>query len=104
MTVYVDDMRAGFGRMKMCHMVADSIAELFKMADAIGLEDCWFQAGSFPHFDVSLSKRHLAIAKGAVRVDRRSLVRVMKIYRARISCDAQELAAVKAAYDRAKNR
>ena len=44
MAVYVDDMRANFGRMKMCHMIADTIDELHTMADRIGVARRWFQA------------------------------------------------------------
>jgi hypothetical protein len=36
MTIYVDDMKAAFGRMKMCHMIADTDDELHAMADRIG--------------------------------------------------------------------
>lgn len=97
MTVYVDDARIPFKRMLMCHMIADSVGELFEMAEAIGLNPKWFQSSSFPHFDVSISKRRLAIERGALLVDRRGLVAAMKAYRARTACDAQELAAVRAA-------
>jgi len=70
MSVYVDDMRAEFGRMKMCHMVADSSAELLAMADAIGVARKWIQ---YPgrrgeHFDIALSKKALAIQHGAIAV------------------------------------
>lgn len=67
MAVYVDDMRASFGRMKMCHMVADTEAELADMATRIGVDLKWWQyKGTYKsHFDICLSKRRLAVALGA---------------------------------------
>lgn len=62
MTVYVDDMRAPFGRMLMCHMIADTEDELLAMADTIGVARKWYQGD---HFDIALSKRALAIEAGA---------------------------------------
>ena len=69
MTVYVDDMRAKFGRMVMCHMVGDTLDELHAMADRIGIARKWFQADtSWPHYDIALSKRALAVKAGAVEL------------------------------------
>lgn len=71
MTVYVDDMRAGFGRMVMCHMIADSDAELHAMADRIGVARRWHQAppkASHSHYDIALSKRAIAVRLGAVEI------------------------------------
>lgn len=67
MTCYVDDMRAPFGRLVMCHMLADSDEELLAMADRIGVQRKWHQyPGSHrSHFDIALSKRALAVAAGA---------------------------------------
>jgi hypothetical protein len=69
MTVYVDDMRAGFGRMIMCHMIADTDDELHAMAARIGVARRWHQdVASGSHYDIALSKRALAVAAGAVEI------------------------------------
>ena len=70
MTVYVDDMRAPFGRMIMCHMVADTDDELHAMANKIGVARKWFQRD---HYDIALSKRSLAITEGAKQITWREL-------------------------------
>lgn len=80
MAVYVDDMRAGLGRMVMCHMVADTTDELLAMADRIGVQRKWLQHAGTPkeHFDIALSKRALAVKAGAVEVNKSGLVEVLK--------------------------
>lgn len=73
MTVYVDSMRAPYGRMVMCHMIADSSAELFAMAAKIGVGLRWVQhkGTAREHFDIALSKRALAVAAGAKEITMR---------------------------------
>lgn len=70
MTVYVDDMNATFGRMKMCHLFADSTEELLRMVDKIGVHRKWLQhPGSLKeHFDICLAKKVKAISAGAVEI------------------------------------
>ena len=68
--VYVDDMFAAYGRMKMCHMLADTTDELLAMADKIGVARKWLQkpGTALEHFDVCAAKRALAIAHGAQQI------------------------------------
>lgn len=70
MAVYVDNMRAKFGRMVMCHMLADTDEELHAMADKIGVDRKWHQApGTYKsHYDIALSKRALAVENGAIEL------------------------------------
>lgn len=78
MTVYVDDMYkwsfCQFGRMKMSHMIADTLDELHAMADAVGVARKHFQdKPSGQHYDLAKSKRLLAIEKGAIPIELRTL-------------------------------
>lgn len=67
MPVYVDNMRAQFGRMIMCHMIADTTEELDAMARNIGVQLKWRQYSGEPkeHFDISLAMRAKAVTFGA---------------------------------------
>jgi hypothetical protein len=78
MAVYVDQAKNKFRRMLMSHMLADTPAELHAMAEKIGLRRSWFQNHGTPHYDVCQSKRELAIAAGAVVIDRRLLGALIK--------------------------
>lgn len=83
MTVYVDPARHPYGRMVMCHMLADTTEELLAMADAIEVDRKWIQrAGTvYEHFDISKGKRNLAIIKGAQEVDSRFMGKLIKARR-----------------------
>lgn len=85
--VYVDDMHltpmGRLGRMRMCHMVADTSLELLEMADRIGVDRKWIQHAGTPkeHFDIATSKRALAVAAGAVELTMSGLARVVRAKR-----------------------
>lgn len=79
MAVYVDNMRAKFGRMIMCHMMADTLKELHEMADKIGIKRKWFQDHKkYPHYDISLGKRNIALANGAIEMKSTELLKLMR--------------------------
>lgn len=77
MTVYVDDMKAAFtpshrpGRKYvMSHMIADTEDELHAMAGKIGVLRKWYQGD---HYDITQTKKELAITAGAKSVTLRQL-------------------------------
>lgn len=70
MPVYVDDMRAKYRGMIMCHCIGTSEQELFEMMDKIGVARKWYQGD---HFDICLSKREKAVKLGAIPITRYQL-------------------------------
>ena len=93
MSVYVDNMRAGYGRMVMCHMIADSRDELLAMVDNIGVDRKWIQHADthLEHFDIALSKRTLAVQHGAVELSMRDLGRRIRDKRLAASPTEKEI-------------
>lgn len=79
--VYIDNMNAPFGRMIMCHMVADTTQELLEMADKIGVARKWIQdAGEYSeHFDVSLGAKKKALALGAKEITMKEFARICNL-------------------------
>ena len=76
MGVYVDQARIPYrGRMRMSHMVADTLEELHAMADQLGLKREWFQTSQsgVPHYDLCEANRLKAVRLGAKLVTRREL-------------------------------
>jgi len=87
MTVFIDGARHGFGRMVMCPMLADTPAELHAMAEAISMRREWYASpatASFPHYDLSLTRRKLALERGAKELTRQGLNAHMKRVRAEL--------------------
>lgn len=78
--VYVDEAKHAYGRMVMCHLFSPDLEALHAMADRIGVARRWFQDPrampkvSWPHYDIAKSKRALALAAGAIEVDKYQMV------------------------------
>lgn len=66
--------------MMMCHMVADSRAELDAMADSIGVARRWIQKPNTDreHYDICKSKRASAVAHGAIEITCTELVQLIR--------------------------
>jgi hypothetical protein len=75
MSVYVDEAKHPLGRMLMCHMIADSLAELLEMSVRIGVDTTHVQYPNTykEHFDVCKRKRVLAVEAGAIEITSREL-------------------------------
>lgn len=70
MPVYVDEFPGdGWGRWNGGgHMLSTDMDELHEMAANLGLQRRWFQDRLWPHYDLTASKRRLAIKIGAISV------------------------------------
>lgn len=78
MSVYVDDMQAPFRGMIMCHMFADSDAELNAFARQLGLKFAWKHK---EHFDISQSKKAEAIKLGAIEITQHEMAKKIAVVR-----------------------
>jgi hypothetical protein len=94
MAVYVDDMQAGYGHMKMCHMVADTDEELHAMVDQIGVARKWHQKPGTPqsHYDICLAKRAQAVRYGAQEITMRETGRIISRKREALTAQAALMA------------
>jgi len=80
MTVYVDDMVKYRGSKWWCHMWASGgRQELHAMAEKIGLKRGWFQEHPVhPHYDLTESKRAMALKNGAVACSSVELIALIR--------------------------
>lgn len=88
MSVYVDELTTVCVRSKRwpyshsCHLVADCIEELHSFARGMRLKRTWFQdQSSLPHYDLTKNFRILAVKLGAIEIDAKKLVELMRKYR-----------------------
>jgi len=63
--VYGGNWRYG----EACHLLADTEGELHEMALKLKLKRSWFQNKNVAHYDLTPSKRLLAVKNGAVELD-----------------------------------
>ena len=80
MAVYVDDKQIPYGRMKMCHVGADTREELLDMMTKLGIDHKYIQnEGTWrEHFDISQSKRTKALKLGAIEVTSKRLIQILR--------------------------
>lgn len=80
MAVYVDRSLWPYRHMIMCHLLADTAEELHALAEQIGMKRQWVQRSSHGilHYDICKAKRKKAVAAGAIELDRKGLIVLMK--------------------------
>jgi len=87
--VYVSEMQVSLKSAKWrhshhCYLVADTLRELHVFARLIGLRRSWFQDKRLPHYDLTASKRKLAIRKGVVKISGEELVQKIREHRKKV--------------------
>lgn len=83
MTVFVDRAAYRYRGMVMCHLLADTEAELLAFAERLGLKREWFQRDhALPHFDICRAKRQAAIAAGAIEIGLHQVGHLIRRHRA----------------------
>lgn len=92
MNVYVDPLmpcipNAHWRWRQSSHMFVDPetpLDVLHEFASSIGLKRAWFQhrRGGMPHYDLTPSRRSVAVRRGAIEVDRRMIAEAIRAWRA----------------------
>lgn len=93
MAIYVDNLEAWGWKLrghtvKSCHMFSSDVdlTELHQMAKNIGMKIEWFQEHKVaPHYDLTKSRRDLAISLGAIEVNRKDASKIWKQRRENIN-------------------
>ena len=88
MAVYVDDAIWSKHGRRWCHLLADDIDELHRVASRLGLHRISYQGPpktANPHYDLTAVERQRAIAYGATPCDRAVIVAVMRQLRQRVA-------------------
>lgn len=79
MAVYVDNVKIEWRGYLWCHLVADSESELHAFAKQLGLKQAWYQTdASYPHYDVTVEQRALALELGAIQGTRKQIITCAK--------------------------
>jgi hypothetical protein len=88
-TVYVDNVLIPWRGGRWCHLTADTEPELHAFAQRLGLRREWFQTCHSKcttpcphwHYDVTVTKRALALRLGAQEIDRHGMVALIRARR-----------------------
>ena len=74
--IYVDDAKISYKRWKMSHLccIPFDLGELVEFGEKIGLKEVWIHND---HFDITQTKRALAIEAGATQVTFEELALMM---------------------------
>ena len=62
----------------MSHMIADSLLELHEMADQLNINRKWFQDKGKPHYDICQSNKKKTLSLGAIEINDREIVKLLK--------------------------
>lgn len=101
MSVYVDAAIHPWRGKKWCHLIADTEEELHAFAiGKLGLKRAWFQVKpeGIDHYDITESKRDVAIMHGAIPINRVTMCKKIDEARKRRGqepfCDDAEMAKI----------
>lgn len=86
MAVYVDKLRDWGWRLgPSCHLISDAPpgdnTELHEFAARLGMKRAWFQTDGDPHYDLTASRRAMAVRLGAVELEDRPFHEILKKWR-----------------------